>query len=551
MAASGKGSRRHRSSELPPPALIGRISLADAQLPDLPEPPPLPSVLDLPAKVRESRRYASARARAVADELEAEFARLKKAEDVRRRGAVFEKIVARLLHMNNFDVVPSARSAPGRQVDITATSPSMTLVVEAKWQRARIDINDVAGLADRLDRAAPGTIGLFISMSEYTDGARRRILDDKRTIARGRVMILLERGDVDDLLTGRVELRPLLSRRLESLRLHDRTREPVESTAGTRQPISLPGADARPAEPSRPPLASAAYDLVFVDASWYTRNTDTSYVLDLPLPERRGTLDDVRQVLELAHSSLVMSGGGGFTVTQIGPTPWTWHGSGVEPLLQCLGAQAERYRQAKITSPHHSEDFALVVPFEDGWLALSGHQSTQHSRHPSVRELHLELRLPYLPLDMDGIATLCRRLDMRGIGLTALNRPLVDRVRFRPPPVLKPRFYGTGTVLGETYITRSVVTNPWYGDSRAVLAADGAEYPWAGQLAQSSFIDASTGHALALTERVRRFSLAFVDAIQFSRVTAIHAQLHYETADLVPAGANRRAVKGHHGKSHP
>lgn len=515
-------------------------------------PPPLPPPPLVPAEAipgPERRRYASARAKAVADALESEFDRLKAAKDAHRRGSEFESLLARLFHMNNFDVVRSAKSAPGRQVDLTATSPSLQLLVEAKWKRRNIDVADMASLADRLGQASPGPIGLFVSMSGYAEAARNRALDAKRSIASGRMMILLERGDVEDLFSGRAELRPLLERRLELLRFHDRTHEPGEGTERCRQPIPLPGADIRPLELGRSPLASAAYDIVFVDTGWYARNTDVSYVLDLPLLVRRGTLDDVRDVLEIVHASLVIGDGGGFTVTQLGPPPWTWHGSGVEPLLQCLGTQAERYRRAKVTTPHHSEEFALVVPFEDGWLALSGRQSTLHHRRPSVRELHLELRLPYLPLDMDGIATLARRLDMRGIGLSTLNRPLVERVSLQPAPVVAPCYHGTSDLFGERYITRSVVTNPWQDNPRACPSPNGGEHAWAGELAASSFIEGTLGHALAVTERVPRFSITSVDSIQFTRVTAIHAHLDYALDEVVRVQASRRAEKGRHGKS--
>lgn len=511
---------------------------SSGRVPKLPPPPPV-TVEDWLGLGRVV--HASARAKAIADELSAEFEQLKALRDPHRRGAAFEGLLARLLHMSKFDVVRSAESAPSRQVDITAVSPSMLLLVEAKWQRAVVDVNELTGLLDRLDQASAGAIGVFVSMSGFTNGAVDRALDAKRARTGGHNFILLDAADVGDLVAGRIDLQPLLEDKLELLRVHNATQARAKPDR-QRHRIALPPAEVAPIDGAFPALSSIAYDVVFIDGGGYAPDHSVSYTMSVPLPSSRGSLEELRALLELVHASLVLTAGGGFTVTQVGDPPLAWHGTGVEPFLACLASQRDRYREARVVRPHHSEEFALVVPFEDGWVALTGRQGAGKVRD-GVRQLHLEIRMPYLPLDMSGISTLARRLRLRGIGLSSENRPLVETHWLRPWPSATPLHYGTRPLLGTDYITRGVVSNPWHGNPDAIRTPDGDAYPWAARLAQSSFIHGTLSDALAMDERVEQFSIQCVEGIAFSHVTALEVSLCHDRTHRIQVPPASRSLR--------
>lgn len=494
----------------------------------------------LAAESEKPRTYASSRARAVAAAIEPDYEALVQATNAQARGFAFERLVEILFYFYGFDVESSPRGSPGRQVDLMAASRVGRYLIEVKWQRDAIGDTDMEGLVSRLDRAAPGAVGCFVSMSPFTAGARKRVLDVRRNESKGHEIVLLDPDDIASLVRGESDLLELLADRLERLRTHaDVAPQPV-ARARALPAIRLPVADAELLEPV-PPGRSKSHDLVFVDID-RDYSMGLSYALDFHLG--RADLDRLRNILVAVHASLALRRGGGFTVTQLTPG-LSWHGYGVEPFLTCLASREERYAAARIRKPHHSEEFALVYPFEHGCLALSGRQlvAPRSASRGGCYGLHLQLLLPYLPLDTSPLATLGARLGHAGTGLVARDEPMTTTCVLRQAARAIPlQYYGRGPD-DRRMLGRAVVANPFYGRPGLVVDHDRKPHPRARALAEIAFLDGQVGDLLAMTERVHQFHVRAFDLIRFAGVTAIHVPLAHGDEDRYHLGASPRGAR--------
>ncbi len=130
-----------------------------------------------------------------------------------KRGRRFEKLLSSFLASQRFEVRLNPRSAAPRQTDILATDGSGDYLIEAKWLKRRIDIQDVDSLRSRLARTPADVVGCLFSMSDYGEAALKGVRDD-----RTREILLFNAAEIYGSFTGRWELRDLLRRKRRALR---------------------------------------------------------------------------------------------------------------------------------------------------------------------------------------------------------------------------------------------------------------------------------------------------------------------------------------------
>jgi len=129
-------------------------------------------------------------------ELHAEFRRLQSldsasAAEKRRRGFAFEKLLKAILDSEAFS--PRLRIRPsGEEIDGSVCFDGRFLLLEAKWHADSLPASSIYAFKGKVDGKLTGTIGLFISMSGYSDDAV-----DALTAGKNVNVILFDQNDVE------------------------------------------------------------------------------------------------------------------------------------------------------------------------------------------------------------------------------------------------------------------------------------------------------------------------------------------------------------------
>ncbi|MEU1605555.1 restriction endonuclease [Micromonospora matsumotoense] len=145
-------------------------------------------------------------------ELRAELARLDQVSPPQSRGILFEDLVVKILAAHGC-AVERGKHRPGEQVDVFVHRPFRALL-ECRWQQDPVGVPPVTLLIGKLTRDRPALVaGIYVSMSGFTSEAP---IEAERH-ARERVVILLDRRDVEMLLEGEIHVADLVEKRVDAL----------------------------------------------------------------------------------------------------------------------------------------------------------------------------------------------------------------------------------------------------------------------------------------------------------------------------------------------
>ena len=127
-------------------------------------------------------------------------------DNPQKRGYKFEKILKGLFQL--FDLDPKASfKIVGEQIDGSFSFFGTDFLLEAKWQKKPVSTSDLDSLAGKLSRKLDNTLGLYISISGYSDEAVKTISSGRR------MMILMDGSDLMAVLENRIDLVQLLQRK--------------------------------------------------------------------------------------------------------------------------------------------------------------------------------------------------------------------------------------------------------------------------------------------------------------------------------------------------
>src|SRR5882672_690622 len=103
--------------------------------------------------------------------LEGRLDLLASAHGTAARGYGFEQLLFELLVENGFRVHRNAGMARPRQSDLVAQDAHQQFLIEAKARGKSIDCSDIDAMFARLARTPPDVVGVFFSLSDYTQPA--------------------------------------------------------------------------------------------------------------------------------------------------------------------------------------------------------------------------------------------------------------------------------------------------------------------------------------------------------------------------------------------
>jgi hypothetical protein len=163
-------------------------------------------------KMEERRRKAHTellRKSAVRDglqELNSKYLGLLSESDPQQRGYRLEKLLRVLFELCDLDPRASFKIV-GEQIDGAFSFEGTDYLFEAKWQQELVSAADLDVLAGKLSRKLDNTLGLFLSVTGFSE-------DGVKTHSSGRrLMLLMDGSDLMAVLEGRIDLVQLLLRK--------------------------------------------------------------------------------------------------------------------------------------------------------------------------------------------------------------------------------------------------------------------------------------------------------------------------------------------------
>lgn len=140
------------------------------------------------------------------EEIKNKFFGLVGSNNEQKRGYQLEQIIKELFTLFDLDPKASFRIA-GEQIDGAFTFENTDYLFEAKWQKEPVGIKELDAFSGKLARKLDNTLGLFLSMSGFSE-------DAVKTHSTGRrLMILMDGSDLMAVLEERIDLIQLLLRK--------------------------------------------------------------------------------------------------------------------------------------------------------------------------------------------------------------------------------------------------------------------------------------------------------------------------------------------------
>lgn len=359
----------------------------------------------------------------VGEQMAEKFEALRTDPDSASRGIGLESLLAELFGREHFRVEKDF-VADGRQVDLFVIRGDLRLLVEAKWTKRRSQQDVIDAMRARLETAAPGVVGLVVSMSGFSSKVVARV---ERSAERP--ILLMDGEEVEQVLAHGGGVYSLVQSKMDQLLRNRRAAVGLESRPSAVWLRDLPEAglkivdlDGRehPWWESRGDFSQVVNSLASPDQSW-AREGGTRLNLRLGIRDAVELVGLLKRLTQLGWITTE----GAWRIEQQGVV---WAGLGPAEFGRQLTDWEPRYLGRRL---HHSEVAMYVDESEDGMLTLTADLSARPER--MLRWCELSFMLPGIPLDPTPYAGLMAELPvMNTPSFEILNEDPVCRNRFLP-----------------------------------------------------------------------------------------------------------------------
>jgi Holliday junction resolvase len=353
-------------------------------------------------------------------------------------GRDFEVEIAEFLRAAGFEVTKNAKVARPRQTDIFARNQGNNLLVEAKNQKRKVDVNDVDSLRSRLNRTSSDIVGVIFATSGLTQGAIEAIEIDRR-----REILAFVTEEIESLRSNETNLQVLIERKRSELRVNGRAWFGTETHSeflDAELPLCNVRFRWRESISSYFELASDFNGPFFsleIPGSGYG-NLGAGVRLSIRLA--LNTARDIRNIVGYLHEKFGLSSKGMFLIQQ---SHTSWQGVGINNLIQAIECWGERYANSASKAFHHSEVIVFFDQFRNGWMELSCQQRLNRSsgQTPERAFLHgaeLVIQLPGVPVDTSPLVKLCQYTGNDWAIFEDIEEPWSATIVLRTPIRLEP-----------------------------------------------------------------------------------------------------------------
>ncbi|WP_432046280.1 restriction endonuclease [Streptomyces asiaticus] len=138
-------------------------------------------------------------------DLKNQFMELDRMPNRQKAGLLFEPFLNDLFAL--FDLEPRlSYTLEDEQIDGSLSFDTDDYIVEAKWRKDPVEVEDVVKFDDKVKRKGRNALGIFVSVNGFSSGARRRYEHSTS-------FITMEGSDLFCVLEGRIPLDELLRRK--------------------------------------------------------------------------------------------------------------------------------------------------------------------------------------------------------------------------------------------------------------------------------------------------------------------------------------------------
>jgi hypothetical protein len=397
------------------------------------------------------------------------FEGLLESEDAASRGPAFEKLLGSRLIIEGFDVRFNPKTARPRQTDLVAIRESQHFLIEAKWRKRNIDVGEVDDLRVRLSRTPSDIVGCIFNMSGYTSGAIDQVENN-----RAREILLFNAAEINSIFADRLKVHELVRRKRESLRIDGRVwfDDSRLGSSVDRRNFPAPCREFRTKNGAAPQVALPSDNdntIFFLDIP-ETGATDTFASMELRLAIHDTA--ELADALEIIQETVGLSEQGTFSIQQLSHA---WYGFGAQNFLDAIENWEQRYSDAKLKSPHHSEDLVFLDRSGSSLIALSSRQRIGHSTFLHASEL--EIQLPGIPVDLTRIQELARKTGNPDAFFQTNLGSGLHSAHFKAGQLkLVPLSKIISADHGEEWVSGIVAKNPFTASRMKRLAGDLGEF---------------------------------------------------------------------------
>ncbi|MGB6896110.1 MAG: hypothetical protein WBF37_09250 [Dehalococcoidia bacterium] len=140
------------------------------------------------------------------EKLKSRYIDLATSDDHNKRGFELESFMRDLFILYDLDPKASFK-IKGEQIDGAFSFEGLDYLFEAKWQDALVTAADMDSLMGKIQRKLDNTLGLFLSISGFSDEGVNAVSSGRR------VIILMDGADLMAVLEDRIDLQELIQRK--------------------------------------------------------------------------------------------------------------------------------------------------------------------------------------------------------------------------------------------------------------------------------------------------------------------------------------------------
>ncbi len=448
------------------------------------------------------------------------FERLLESEDAAGRGPAFEKLLGARLIADGFTVHFNPRTARPRQTDLLAIRESQHFLIEAKWRKRAIDVGDVDDLRMRLNRVPSDFVGCIFNMSGYSSRAIEQVASD-----RTREILLFNAAEINSIFADRFEIRELIRHKREKLRVDGRVwfDDSRPESSASRKNFPPPCQAFRTKTGAAPLVAGPSH------------NDKTVFCLQIPETGGRAAVVSsalrlaIRHTAELAdvlaaiQQTVGLSEQGAFSIQQLSHA---WHGFGAQNFLDAIENWEQRYSDAKLKSPHHSEDLVFLDRSGVALIALTSRQRVGDSTF--LHSSELEIQLPGVPVDPSKIQDLARKTGNPDAHFQTNSGSGLHSAHFKAGQLkLVPHSKIVTSNLGDEWVCGVVAKNPFTVNRMKRLAGDLGEF-FPRHLSEPEYLLCAVSDQYLLRDEVSNLSVRSVFGTWIGHVPVLNVRCTWE-----------------------
>ncbi len=422
-----------------------------------------------------------------------------------QRGRCFESFLSALLKEEGFHVTHNPACSPRLQVDLFARRAQTGFLVEAKWLGRPLSTAHILTVKERVRRTPQDVFACVFSISGYQEGAVREACSDRDI-----EIILFNELEIRRIATGDLSFEGLLNDKRGVLRTYADMwfYDPIVETHPSERSRSGPDV-IHLGDRTQTWLLCTTTPMESIFRNEYLgfsgRYGGPVFSLHVYLDLR--TVSGLQRFMRMARRELGLANEGSFAIHQGAAG---WFGFGVENFITAVEAQESRYAELKWDRYHHSEELGFVDRLERGGLfGLSLRQSTGGDKNLYTSEV--EVLLPGLPVDMDGIKRFCdltRRTEEATLEI--VNEDPVKTQHFTPRVQAEPVATIVSDSSGQQWVSGLVIKNPFYRKAVRLAESTSLDQPFS-RLREQELLLCALRSWHKVDDRLPRYELLFAE----------------------------------------